>query len=73
MTDLLIPNLTDEVLSAIDQKAKKSGVSRTEYLRQLVYRDASTERSTVTVEDLRAFSEAFSDLKDPEFVKKMWE
>ena len=38
MTDILIRDVPDEVLSAIDAKAKRVGLSRSEYLRRTLDR-----------------------------------
>jgi len=73
MTDLLIRDVPDDVVSAIDAKAKRLGLSRTEYLRRQMARVATTVQGTVTVESLRQFSETFADLGDPEVMHKAWE
>jgi hypothetical protein len=72
MTDILIRDVPDEVVSAIDAHAKRQGLSRTEYLRRALAREA-TPRGRVTIEDLRWFSETFKDLKDEEIMRRAWE
>ena len=39
MTDILIRNIPDDVLAAIDARAKRVGLSRTEYLRRTLERE----------------------------------
>ena len=73
MTDVLIRDVPDHVVSAIDAKAKRLGLSRTEYLRRQMLRVASTGDEPVTVESLREFARTFSDLADPEVMSGAWE
>ncbi len=65
MTDVLIRNVPDDVVSAIEAKAKRLGLSRTEYLRRQMLRVASTPDEPVSVESLREFAQTFADLGDP--------
>lgn len=73
MTDLLIRDVPDDVVSAIEAKAKRLGLSRTEYLRRQMARVAATTEGTVTVESLQQFGDTFADLADPEVMRKAWE
>jgi Ribbon-helix-helix protein, copG family len=73
MTDLLIRDVPDEVLAGIDAKAKRIGVSRTEYLRRALAREGATTGGTVTVRDLSEFATTFADLADPDVMRKAWE
>ncbi len=73
MTDVLIRDVPDDVVSAIDAQAKRLGLSRTEYLRRQMQRVASTSDEPVTVESLRQFAETFADLADPEVMGGAWE
>ncbi len=73
MTDVLIRDVPDDVVSAIEDKAKRLGLSRTEYLRRQMVRVASTSDEPVTVESLRQFAQTFSDLADPEVMRGAWE
>lgn len=73
MADVLIRDVPDGVLRAIDVDAKRQGLSRSEYLRRSLERTARTTEASVTVADLEAFSEAFADLEDPEVMKRAWE
>lgn len=73
MADVLIRDVPDGVLRAVDAKAKRQGLSRSEYLRRTIEHTACTTEASVTVVDLEAFSEAFADLEDPEVMKRAWE
>lgn len=73
MADVLIRDVPDDVVSAIETKAKRLGLSRTEYLRRQMLRVASTSDEPVTVESLRQFAQTFADLADPEVMHGAWE
>ena len=74
MADILIRDIPDEVVSALDARAKSLGLSRTEFLRRTLKREATIRpgRKT-TIEDLRSFSEMAQDLKDDEIMRRAWE
>jgi hypothetical protein len=59
--------------SAIEAKAKRLGLSRTEYLRRQMLRVAWTSDEPVSVESLRQFARTFADLGDPEVMRGAWE
>ncbi len=73
MTDVLIRDVPDDVVSAIEAQAKRLGLSRSEYLRRQMRRVASTSDERVTVESLRQFTLTFADLADPEVMGGAWE
>jgi Ribbon-helix-helix protein, copG family len=72
MTDILIREVPDDVVAAIDTKAQRAGLSRTEYLRRALARERSDEQSDVTVQDLAQFAKTFADLDDPEAMGLAW-
>jgi plasmid stability protein len=72
MTDILIRDLPDEVIDALDARARELGLSRTEYVRRRLTQDAEASASTVDVEDLRRFSQVFADLADPDVQAQAW-
>lgn len=72
MADLLIRDVPDDVINAIDAKAKRLGLSRTEYVRRALARER-TATGSLTREDLRWFSETFRDLADEEVMRRAWE
>lgn len=75
MVDVLIRDVPDGVIAVVDAKAKRLGLSRTEYLRRQLARAASTddELSPVTTDDLHRFAEVFSDLDDSDVMRRAWQ
>lgn len=72
MTDMLIRDVPDDVVAAVDAHASRLGLSRSEYVRRRLAQDAAVEGSAVTVGDLAAFSETFGDLADPDVMSRAW-
>ena len=73
MSDVLIRDVPDEVLSAIDAKATRLGISRVEYVRRRLAQDASLAPVSVDADDLRQFSDTFADLADPDVMAGAWD
>ena len=73
MADVLIRDVPDDVLSAIDARASRLGLSRTEYLRRKLAHDAVIGSRHVTADDLRSFGQTFGDLADDEVMSAAWE
>ena len=73
MSDVLIRDVPEDVLVALDALAEGMGLSRTEYIRRRLAQDAHTARLPVTVEDLRRFGKAFGDLGDDDLMRKAWD
>ena len=72
MTDILIRDVPDDVLAAIDARARRVGLSRTEYIRRALARELGDRAPDVGVEDLVAFADAFADLAEPEVMRQAW-
>ncbi len=72
MPDILIRDVPDEVVAAIDARAQRAGLSRSEYLRRALARERSVESGQVSVEDLEQFARTFADLSDPEVMASAW-
>jgi len=72
MADILIRDLPDDVLTAIDAKARRVGLSRTEYIRRTLSRERDDAGPAVSVDDLAAFAETFADLADAEVMRQAW-
>ena len=72
MSDVLIRDVPEQVLSAIDEHAARLGLSRSEYIRRQLSQDAGRSPSAVTVDQLRQFSDRFQDLSDPEVMAQAW-
>lgn len=73
MPDILIRDVPAEVVAALDANASRLGLSRSEYLRRRLVREAGLTVRTVSVEDLRRSAEAFADLDDPAVMRGAWE
>jgi hypothetical protein len=72
MTDILIRDVPDDVIAAIDAKAQRVGLSRAEYLRRTLARERDTRATTVCVADLDRFADTFADLDDPDIMGGAW-
>jgi len=74
MTDVLVRNVPDEVITALDARAASLGLSRSDYLRRRLAQEAAMGTTQpVTAAHLAAFAETFADLGDPEIMKGAWE
>lgn len=73
MTDVLVRDVPEDVVAALDARASRLGLSRSEYLRRRLAQEAVTSPQPVTVEHLASFAETFVDLTDPEVMKGAWE
>ena len=56
MTDVLIRDVPEDVIAALDAHAARLGLSRSEYVRRRLAQDAATPGSPVSVEDLARFA-----------------
>jgi hypothetical protein len=72
MPDILIRDVPDDVVSAIDTKARRAGLSRTEYLRRALSRERYDDAGDVTVDDLARFAKTFADLGDRDVMDRAW-
>ncbi len=69
VTDILIRDVPDDVVAALDANAQRAGVTRAEYLRRVL---AEQRGPAVTREHLNRFSERTADLGDPEVMTAAW-
>lgn len=72
VTDILIRDVPDEVLAAIDAKAKRVGLSRTEYLRRTLERERTQDTGPITIDQLRRAANLAADLDDPDVMSGAW-
>jgi hypothetical protein len=72
VADILIRDVPDDVLAAIDAKARRAGLSRTEYIRRTLSRESSDTAREVSVEDLFEFAQTFGDLDDTDVMRHAW-
>lgn len=73
MSDVLIRDIPDDVLTVLDALAARLGISRAEYIRRLLARDASSARTSVSIDDLERFTHDFGDLDDAATMRGAWE
>jgi len=72
MTDMLIRDVPDDVIAAVDARAGRLGLSRSEYVRRRLAQDAAAGSAAVSTGDLARFAEVFGDLADPEVMSQAW-
>jgi hypothetical protein len=73
MTDLLIPDVPDDVLAAIEAKARRVGLTRIDYLLRILERERASTGQPVRVQDLSRFAEDFRDLGSRGAMRRAWE
>lgn len=71
MPDVLIRDLPENVVAAIDANAQRLGLSRNEYLRRTLAHEARP-RAKATVADLKRSAGVFADLDDPDVMSGAW-
>ncbi|WP_420637782.1 antitoxin [Candidatus Poriferisocius sp.] len=72
MADIVIRDVPIEVLAVIDAKARRVGLSRSEYLRRVLKRESLIGIYPVSLERLRQFAQLTQDLDDPEVMSDAW-
>jgi plasmid stability protein len=74
MTDILIRDVPDDVIAAIDAKAARVGLSRAEYLRRALEREQTPapDCEPVTASHLRRLAHLAADLADPGVMSGAW-
>ncbi len=72
VTDMLIRNVPDDVVAAVDARASRLGLSRSEYVRRRLAQDAAVTGNAVSTGDLARFCELFGDLDDPAVMSQAW-
>jgi len=76
MTDVLIRNVPEDQLRAIDVKAARLGLSRSDYLRRQIAEDAAREANhaaaPVGLDEWPDFEETLPDAFDEELIRRAW-
>lgn len=72
MTDILIRGVPEDVLAAIDAKAKRMGLSRTAYLKRALERERAHGAGPVTPHQLARMADLAADLDDPDVMSDAW-
>jgi len=73
MTDMLIRDVPDDVIAALEAHARRLGLSRTEYVRRKLAQDAAVSEPAVSTGDLARFAATFRDLADPDVMSQAWQ
>ena len=73
MTDVLVRDVPDDVVAALEARAARLGLSRSEFLRRRLAQEAVASAHSVDADDLVAFTETFADLAEPEVIRDAWE
>ncbi len=70
MPDVLVREVPEDVVAAIDAHAARLGLSRNEYLRRRLRQDARVAGDqTGRADHLRVFPDRFADLADPSVMR----
>lgn len=72
MVDILIRDVADDVLAAVDANARKLGLSRAEYLRRTLDRERATLAGPVTLDHATRFRTRTTDLRDDTTMSDAW-
>lgn len=73
MTNVLIRGLSDTAVERIDAEAAALGLSRNEFLRRRLEREASAPvAATITADDWSRSAGVFGDLADPDVMDAAW-
>jgi hypothetical protein len=73
VADVPIRDVPDDVVAAVDARAARLGLSRSEYLRRRLAQDATAAVSPVGTGDLARFASAFGDLANPDVMSRAWQ
>ncbi len=71
MVDIQINDVPDDVLAVVDANARRTQLSREEYLRLMLARERPLGQM-VTLESFRRLAETYADAKDPEIMAGAW-
>lgn len=72
MSDILIRNVPDDVIAAIDRQATRLGLSRAAYLRRTLDRERHRSEEPVTCSSLERLATLTADLDDPGVMADAW-
>ncbi len=73
MANMLICDVPDDFVAALEAHARRLGLSLTEYVRRLLARDAAVSGSPVRTADLARFADSLRDLADPNVMSRAWQ
>jgi hypothetical protein len=73
MADMLIRDVPDDVVAVLEARARRLGLSLSEYVRRRLAQAAAVADSPVSAGDLARFAKSFSDLANPDVMSQAWE
>jgi hypothetical protein len=73
VADIMIRDVPPEIVAALDARARRLGLSRTEHLKRLLLQAAVRPIKPVTQAGLDRFGDTVADLADPDVMAKAWE
>ncbi|MCX6431122.1 MAG: antitoxin [Actinobacteria bacterium] len=72
MADVLIRDLSPELIDALESRASSLGISRVELMRRALSREVLIKSESVTEQHLSALLELLPDLLDDEIMRGAW-
>lgn len=72
MANILIRDVPDEVMAAIDARVERVGLSRMAYLQRVLERERAHDMGPVTAERLAQAASLARDIDDPEVMARAW-
>lgn len=72
MADLLIRDVSPEIVHALDIKAKTLGISRVELVRRSIAREVTATPGSLTEAHLAEMVKRLPDLGNPEIMRDAW-
>jgi hypothetical protein len=72
MADRMMRDVPDDVVAVLEARARRLGLSRSEYVRRRLAQDAAVAYSPISAGELARFAESFSDLADPDVMSQAW-
>lgn len=72
MADLLIRDLSPEVMAALENKAALLGLSRVEYVRRTLAQEVRVGTESVTEQHLTSLLELLPDLSNEKVMENAW-
>jgi hypothetical protein len=72
MADLLIRDLSPEVLEVLDQRARAQGISRSEFVRRKLTQETASTQESCTEAHLKNLLTLLPDLADEKIMADAW-
>jgi plasmid stability protein len=72
MADIIVRGVPDEVVSSLDARASRLGLSRSDYVRRCLVQDTARDDSLVSGVHLAHFADVFGDLGNRDVMLRAW-